>query len=352
MNTAKSIRKLALICASLLVMAATGLPATVEPASDAGVGPSVVEVKRTNDGGFVYTVNDQPQFMVGMGYNPIYRHLSPAERAARYDADFSKMTAAGINTILGWDADKGYEQDKFDQLTLDRASEHGLGVVMPFYLPPDGDYTDPAFREQLKEELVAKVEAYKNHPALRMWGIGNEVIEGIIASGQVEVFDQFYLELADTAHQLDPSHPVIYREAEDVYLPYLTWYSPPDGVERPWLLYGMNFYTFRLEQVLTEWTSRGNNMPLFITEFAPENWSHPDRPAGYLRLWKMIRAHPGFVLGAAVYAWTTEGPEPVDRVYGVVDGEGNPVDGSLEALAPEFRLVNPGVRIQLYGQRQ
>ena len=301
-----------------------------------GVGPSVVSVERTGNGAYVYLVDGEAQFMTGVGYNAIYRFLSAEERAARYDADFGKMRAAGINTIVGWDADKGYEQDKFDQLTLDNAFEHGLGVIMPFYLTPEGNYADPGFRAQLKAELAAKVQTYKNHPALRMWGVGNEVIEGVIASGQVVAFGGFYLELADTVHELDPNHPVIYREAEDVYLPLLTWYRPADGVERPWLLYGMNIYTFRLEQILANWPPVGGAMPLFVTEFAPEGWSRRDRPFGYLRMWGMMRAYPQLVLGAVAYAWTTEGPEPVDRGFGMVDGEGNPVDGSLEALSGVF----------------
>ncbi|MCL5960576.1 MAG: hypothetical protein M1358_14945 [Chloroflexi bacterium] len=309
---------------------------TAEASSAIDAGPSRVKVERKSDGSFVYLVDGKPQFLVGMGYNAIYRYLSPGERASRYHADFSKMQAAGINTILGWDADKGYEQDKFDALTLDKAREYGLGVVMPFYLPPEGDYEDASFREELKANLVAKVETYRNHPAIRMWGVGNEVMDGIVFSGQMEVFGQFYLELADAVHAVDPDHPVIYREAEEGYLPYLTWYHPEDGIGRPWLLYGMNAYTLRLESILTDWASSGDEMPLFITEFAPLGWSPADRPAGYLRMWDMIRAHPGYVLGGAPYVWTTEGPEPVDRIFGLVDADGEPADRSLEGLVKEF----------------
>ncbi|MBI4320719.1 MAG: hypothetical protein HY675_19685 [Chloroflexi bacterium] len=306
------------------------------------LGPSVVRVERLSSGEFVYLVNEEVEYMVGMGYNAIYRFLPDEERAARYNQDFSRMVALGINTILGWDADKGFEQDKWDELTLDKAWEHGIGVVMPFYLPPEGNYEDAAFREQLKAELAAKVVRYRDHPALRMWGIGNEVIEGVTASGQVDVFGSLYLELADIAHELDPNHPVIYREAEDVYLPLLSWYRPDDGVERPWLLYGMNFYTYRLEEALANWPLLSNGMPLFVTEFAPEGCAGEDRVVGYLKMWEMIRSHPDFVLGGAPYVWTTDGPEPVDREYGLVDGDGNPVDGSLEAMSGEFLLTSAG----------
>ncbi|MCL5960223.1 MAG: hypothetical protein M1358_13085 [Chloroflexi bacterium] len=322
----------------LLLTPALSLTSEASPATEAE--PNTVNVEQNDDGSHTYLVDGRPQFLVGMGYNVIYRNLPDEERAARYDADFSRMHAAGINTIMGWDADKGYEQDKFDQLTLDRALEHDLGVVMPFVLPPDGNYADTALQEQLKADLIAKVETYKDHPALRMWGVGNEVMQDVVANGQAEDFGRFYLELADAVHEVDPNHPVIYREAEDGYLPYLAWYQADGGVDRPWLLYGMNAYTMRLQDILAGWPSLSNGMPLFITEFAPEGWSRADRPDGYLKMWEMIRSHPEYVLGGAPYVWTTDGPEPGDRNFGLVDANGNPMDGSLEALTKEFQKAS------------
>src|SRR3990172_1012275 len=195
----------------------------------------------------------------------------------------------------------------------------------------------------MKEALVAKVSTFKNHPAIRMWGIGNEVIEPLInreEEGLLDVFGQFYLELADAARAEDPSHPVIYREAEEVFLPHATWYGAPDGVERPWLLFGMNSYTLRLEDTLANWDRQMYDLPLFVTEFSPADWEPTDRPNGFLTMWQIVRSYPQFVLGAAPYVWTTEGPEPVDAFFALVDQYGNPVDGSFAALAEAFRDVD------------
>jgi hypothetical protein len=53
-------------------------------------------------------------------------------------------------------------------------------------------------------------------------------------------------------------------------------------------------------------------------------------------MWQSIRKHPGWVLGGAVYAWTRNGPEGVDRNFGLTD-DGTPVDGrSLDMLAELF----------------
>jgi hypothetical protein len=62
-----------------------------------------------------------------------------------------------------------------------------------------------------------------------------------------------------------------------------------------------------------------------------------DRPQGFRSMWQTVRPANRWVLGGAVYAWTTDGPEEVDRVFGLVDGDGRPVDSSLSAIAGLFK---------------
>src|SRR6266581_4583159 len=114
----------------------------VTSASASGDKPSVVTTVKAPDGSYKYLVNGQEQLFIGMGYDPIYRYLPRDQRAANYHRDFQILREAGVNTITGWDADKGYEQDKFDELTLDIANIYGIGVVMALNLPPEGDYNN------------------------------------------------------------------------------------------------------------------------------------------------------------------------------------------------------------------
>ena len=67
--------------------------------------------------------------------------MTPAERAARLDADMAAFQQLGVNTVLGWDP------AEFDDVLLAAAERHGIGVVMPFDLDPEADYTDPAVRQ-------------------------------------------------------------------------------------------------------------------------------------------------------------------------------------------------------------
>jgi hypothetical protein len=62
----------------------------------------------------------------------------------------------------------------------------------------------------------------------------------------------------------------------------------------------------------------------------------PDRPDGFETMWSYVTRHPQWVLGGAVYAWTRNGPEGVDRNFGLTD-DGVPADGqSLNMLSTLF----------------
>src|ERR1051325_11093918 len=132
-----------------------------------------------------------------------------------------------------------------------------------------------------------------------MWGVGNEVLM-LMPEESFPAFLDFYPELVDLVHQLDPQHPVIYREGEDVYLPDITpWY-----VDRPWLFYGMNVYSDDLDAILDRWPLYGIDRPLFITEFGGEESWFEQRSQAYLYLWQTLRSYGDYVLGGAPYAWT------------------------------------------------
>jgi beta-galactosidase/beta-glucuronidase len=299
---------------------------------------SQVSVER-DDTGYHLLVNGTPGVLRGMGYNPRYAGLPLAERAARYQRDFSQMAAAGVNTVLGWNP------AEFDGLTLDAAQQAGLGVVMPYDLDWRLDLSDPAVRSALQADILSWVERYRGHPAVRMWGIGNETLHKLVPPvwcSQAPESEQaqrardlaaFLAETVDAVHALDPDHPVIYRESEDSYVEWmrdaLAWGGP-----RPWLVYGLNLYTPRIVSVLDEWPSRGFDTPLLISEFAPGPES---RPGGYRDFWSVIRGHANIVLGGAVYVWFAEGPEAIDRVYGLIGPDDQPVDGSLQVIQDAYQ---------------
>ncbi len=298
--------------------------------------PSVVSTAKAPDGSYKFLVNGHEQTVIGMGYNPIYHNLSDQQRQAYYRRDFAMLRNAGVNTIMGWDADKGFEQDKWDELTLDTANDYGMGVVMPLNLSPQGDYRDPAFVGALKEQARQKLARFKDYPALRMWGVGNEVY-WVMDPDMWPAFSQAYLEIIDIFHQADPNHPVIYREAEDAYIPELAQALQTSGDMRPWLLYGMNIYNKDPRPLLNHWPDFGLDRPMMVSEFGTEADSADARAAGYVDMWRGTRSFPQYVFGGAPYAWTTTGPEPTDKIWGLIGANGQPVDDTFSALSQEWR---------------
>jgi hypothetical protein len=295
-----------------------------------------VTTAKQADGSYQYLVNGQPQVFIGMGYDPIYRNLPADQRAANYRRDFQLLKNAGVNTITGWDADKGYEQDKFDELTLNTANDYGIGVVMPLNLPPELDYSNPDVVSELMAEGRAKVERFKDNPALRMWGVGNEVYWEMDPA-MYPAFSDAYLKIADMFHQLDPNHPVIYREAEDRYMPIIVDSLQSSGDLRPWLQFGLNVYDKDMRPMLSRWPDYGLDRPVFVSEFGAEGDTPAERASGYLDMWHAIRQFPQFVMGGAPYVWTTAGPEPTDKIWGLMDAQSKPVDGTFAQLSAAWR---------------
>jgi hypothetical protein len=324
-------------------------PAQPSTSDDAASRGSVV-VLDGREYRYTLRVDGRPTVVRGMGYNPWYAGLPTDERRAFYRRDFGAMRAIGVNTIEGW-----FER-QFDEVTLDEAQRQGLKVILPFELNQDYDYGDPAVRARFREQVTAWVLRYRDHPALLMWGPGNEVMHRLIFPTAVQGlrdpareqraddFAAFYVELIDLIHQLDPNHPVVYRDAEDLYLGRLRDALLRDGVRRPWFAYGTNVYTPRLADVIDRWPTQGLDAPLLVSEVSPGGAGPVDRPRMLGWYWSTIRAHPERVLGGVVYTWTTRGPEDLDRVFGLTDESGAPVDGSIEALRQLFHADTVGRR--------
>jgi hypothetical protein len=203
---------------------------------------------------------------------------------------------------------------------------------MPIELPIHAPYADPTYQEQLKREIEARVLEYKEHPALWMWGLGNEVLFGIESLQEAEDFARFYVELADFVRGLDPNHPVFYRDAEDAFVGLIRDAFQSDGRERTWFVYGINIFTTRIESVLADWPEHEFDVALVVSEFGPMAYPPSQRPSGHRWMWQVIRSRSEYVLGGFVYVWFRNGPDPLDPMFGLVDANGQPVDGTLATI--------------------
>jgi hypothetical protein len=95
----------------------------------------------------------------------------------------------------------------------------------------------------------------------------------------------------------------------------------------------MNVYDQDIRPLLSRWPDYELDRPTLISEFGSQGGTPEERAENYLDMWRGIREYSQYVLGGAPYVWTTVGPEPTDKIWGLMDGNGNPIDGTFAALS-------------------
>ncbi len=160
---------------------------------------------------------------------------------------------------------------------LDQAQKLGLKVIVGFWLehPRRGfNYADPAQANAQLERLAAFVKRYRDHPALLMWGVGNEV--------EAELDDDSQVwpgigQAARLVRQLDPKHPVmaVLAEAGAGKVAKLIEAAPDVDV------LGINSYGDALPSVPERVRAEGWNGPIVVTEMgAIGQWQAQRKPWG------------------------------------------------------------------------
>lgn len=121
--------------------------------------PAKVTVEKI-DGKYQLKVNDTIFYIKGAGLE---------------FGDIKSLAEHGANSFRTWRTDNGQKTGKE---VLDEAHKHGLMVMMGIEVARERhgfDYNDPkAVSEQL-ERIKKEVLELKDHPALLIWGIGNEL---------------------------------------------------------------------------------------------------------------------------------------------------------------------------------
>lgn len=142
---------------------------------------------RMTDSGYQLFVNDEPFYIKGAGLE---------------FGDIPALAAHGANSMRTWRTDNGQRSGKE---VLDEAHAHGLKVTMGIDVGRERlgfDYDDEeAVAEQL-ERIRGEVMALKDHPALIIWGIGNELNHH---SENPKVWDAVN-EISKMIHEIDPNH--------------------------------------------------------------------------------------------------------------------------------------------------
>ena len=149
--------------------------------------PAKVEVRQTA-GRWQLFVNQQPFYIKGAGLE---------------FGDQEKLAAAGGNSFRTWRTENGRESG---QQVLDRAQKNSLYVTLGLEVSRERhgfDYADTNAVAQQLASIKAEVLKFKDHPALLMWDIGNELN---LNAKNPAVWDAVN-DISKMIHQIDPNHP-------------------------------------------------------------------------------------------------------------------------------------------------
>lgn len=289
------------------------LVAGVLVAPSAAAAPSVVRVTGSQ-GNWRLTVDGAPFQVKGLTWGP------PVSEAA---ARLPDLHAIGVNTVRTWGT------DGTTQPLLDAAAANGIKVINGFWLQPGGGpgsggcvnyVTDANYKNNSLTEFLRWVNAYKGHPGVLMWNVGNESVlgmqncfSGTELENQRVAYVRFVDDVARAIHAADPNHPVTSTDAWTGAWPYFKAYAPDLD------LYAVNSYN-AVCQVRNDWQAGGYTKPYILTEGGPPGeWEVPDDvngvPAepsdvakrdGYRNAWNCLTAHTGVALGGTLFHYGTE----------------------------------------------
>jgi hypothetical protein len=149
-------------------------------------GPVKVEL-RSIDGRYQLYIDQHPFYIKGAGLE---------------FGSQEKLAENGGNSFRTWTTENGREAGR---QVLDRAMSNGLYVTMGLNVARQRhgfDYNDSAAVARQLDQVRAQVLKFKDHPALMIWAIGNELNLG---ANNPKVWDAVN-DISKMIHQLDPNH--------------------------------------------------------------------------------------------------------------------------------------------------
>ncbi|MFW2404763.1 MAG: glycoside hydrolase family 2 TIM barrel-domain containing protein [Gammaproteobacteria bacterium] len=255
-------------------------------------------------------------------------------RGAGGSGSLEELAAAGANSVRTWGA------DDIDAL-LDEAHALGLSVTVGIWLGHERhgfDYADPDQVEEQLENARAAVLRYKDHPAVLLWGIGNEM-EGF-EDGDDPAIWAAVNDVAAMVKELDPVHPTMTVTAEigGKRIEFVNDRSPAIDI------HGINSYG-GASSVAERYRAGGGDKPYVLTEFGPlgtweiaeTEWGAPYEPTSteksdfYRRSYeKGVLGAPDLALGSYVFNWGFK-MEATATWYGMFLPDGSRL-GAVDAM--------------------
>lgn len=217
------------------------------------------------------------------------------------------LASLGGNTLRTWHTP--------DARVLDAAHAAGLAVMAGLAVGHERhgfDYTDPHRVERQRAGLLSLVRKFKNHPALLVWGLGNETEGFERPDGNPLVWQELDV-LARLIKAEDPAHPVctVIAGPGAAKLASFERFCPHVDI------LGVNAYG-DAPGIPDALARAGIMRPYLLTEFGPAGhwevratpWGAPIEPSGHDKAANYLRTHreimrrsAGHCLGSFAFLW-------------------------------------------------
>lgn len=259
----------------------------------AAAGPVKVEIKQEN-GAYRLYVAGEPFWIKGAGLE---------------FGNVEKLAEHGGNSFRTWRTDNGQHTGKE---VLDRALANGLYVTMSIEVARERhgfDYNDEAAVARQFERIKKEIQQYKDHPALLIWAIGNELN---LRATNPRVWDAVN-QISEYIHEVDPNHPTtttlagiskelvddIRDRAPDIDLLSVQLYGQLPNLPRY-----IKEANWKKPYIVTEWGATGHwEVPKTEWNVPIENNSSVKAKAYLERYRQAIEPYKGQCLGSYVFLW-------------------------------------------------
>jgi hypothetical protein len=177
--------------------------------------------------------------------------------------DIERFASRGGNSIRTWSTTRRRQDTR---ALLDAAEAHGVTVALGLGMAPERhgfDYDDPKAVAAQLETMRTEVLKYRDHPALLLWVIGNELNHHYT---NPRVYDAVN-DVAEMIRELDPNHPTTTTTSG---------YKPEVNVEILARAPALDFISFQMYGSLFDLRDRlaetGYDAPFMVTEWGAIGW--------------------------------------------------------------------------------
>jgi len=228
-------------------------------------------------------------------------------RGAGGTGPLDRLAAAGANSVRTWNAVNV-------ESVLDEAHALGMTVTVGIWLEHERHGFDYSDKDQVRAQLERAREAvlrYKDHPALLLWGVGNEM--EVPETGDDPRIWAAVNDVAAMIKELDPHHPTMTVTAEIGGGRVEMIHNHVPAID----IHGINSYG-GASSLAKRMRDAGATKPYVVTEFGPVgSWETPTTDWGapfeltstekarfYRQSYqKSVLDNPDMALGAYAFLW-------------------------------------------------